>query len=516
MSRHIGIIIIILTIGILSGCRNDFSFAPSTGNLSFSRDTVYLDTVFTNIGSSTYTLKVYNKSKTDIAIPIIQLKNGTQSQYRLSVDGRTGNSFENVELLAKDSLFIFIETTVAIEEYAQNATEFLYTDAIQFDSGDYLQEVALVTLIKDAIFLYPQKYEDGTIESILLGLDQDGEEIRIEGVTLEDEELHFTNERPYVIYGYAAVSEGKTLVMDPGTRVHFHNSSGLLIGHQGRLEVNGALSTLSDEMENEVLFEGDRLEPGYTDIPGQWGTIWLSAGSTAQLTNLTIKNATVGLLAESNTNSTTTDFYLSRVQIHNSGTIGLYGLSARLEAVNSIFGNAGQISFYGHLGGSYQFTHCTFANYWNKSFRNLPAVLLDNYQTAEDQNTISVPLEKADFRNCIIDGTNPIEMLLEKNSSAAFNFKLDHCLLAFNDISGFYSSNPLYDFSNSSLYNQLIRNLDTDFNVPEKHDFSLRETSMARGIGSSEIALETPTDIKGYPRLPTVDAGAYQFNPFAN
>lgn len=74
MSRHIGIIIIILTIGILSGCRNDFSFAPSTGNLSFSRDTVYLDTVFTNIGSSTYTLKVYNKSKTDIAIPIIQLK----------------------------------------------------------------------------------------------------------------------------------------------------------------------------------------------------------------------------------------------------------------------------------------------------------------------------------------------------------------------------------------------------------------------------------------------------------
>lgn len=212
--------------------------------------------------------------------------------------------------------------------------------------------MALVTLIKDAIFLYPQKYEDGTIESILLGLDQDGEEIRIEGFTLEDEELHFTNERPYVIYGYAAVSEGKTLVMDPGTRVHFHNSSGLLIGHQGRLEVNGALSTLSDEMENEVLFEGDRLEPGYTDIPGQWGTIWLSAGSTAQLTNLTIKNATVGLLAESNTNSTTTDFYLSRVQIHNSGTIGLYGLSARLEAVNSIFGNAGQISFYGHLGGS--------------------------------------------------------------------------------------------------------------------------------------------------------------------
>lgn len=36
---------------------------------------------------------------------------------------------------------------------------------------------------------------------------------------------------------------------------------------------------------------------------------------------------------------------------------------------------------------------------------------------------------------------------------------------------------------------------------------------MARGIGSSEIALETPTDIKGYPRLPTVDAGPINLIP---
>lgn len=36
---------------------------------------------------------------------------------------------------------------------------------------------------------------------------------------------------------------------------------------------------------------------------------------------------------------------------------------------------------------------------------------------------------------------------------------------------------------------------------------------MARGIGSSEIALETPTDIKGYPRLPTVDAGPLNLIP---
>ena len=48
---------------VLSSCRKDFSSEISTGGeLSFSKDTVYLDTVFTNIGTSTYNLKVYNKS----------------------------------------------------------------------------------------------------------------------------------------------------------------------------------------------------------------------------------------------------------------------------------------------------------------------------------------------------------------------------------------------------------------------------------------------------------------------
>jgi len=55
----------------------------STGDLKFSRDTVYLDTVFTDIGSSTYTLKVYNNSKNDITIPTIQLGKGLNSKYRM-------------------------------------------------------------------------------------------------------------------------------------------------------------------------------------------------------------------------------------------------------------------------------------------------------------------------------------------------------------------------------------------------------------------------------------------------
>ena len=134
----------IITAAILllwSSCRKDFDFEQSTGNLQFSKDTVYLDTVFTNIGSSTYNLKVYNRSNKDIVIPTVRLTQGEASNYRLNVDGMAGKVFEDVELLAKDSMFIFIETTFDIQDVVTADNQFLYTDAIEFDSGNNLQTV---------------------------------------------------------------------------------------------------------------------------------------------------------------------------------------------------------------------------------------------------------------------------------------------------------------------------------------------------------------------------------------
>ena len=105
-------LVLMATVLLWSSCRNDFDSVPSTGNLEFSRDTVYLDTVFSNIGSSTYTLKVYNLSNDDINIPSVRLGQGENSNYRLNVDGIPGKVFDNVRIFAKDSIFIFIETTV--------------------------------------------------------------------------------------------------------------------------------------------------------------------------------------------------------------------------------------------------------------------------------------------------------------------------------------------------------------------------------------------------------------------
>jgi hypothetical protein len=70
----------------ICSCRSDFETVASTGDLTFSKDTIYLDTVFTNIGSSTYRLKVI-QVKNDITIPSIKLAKGLNSKYRMTVDG---------------------------------------------------------------------------------------------------------------------------------------------------------------------------------------------------------------------------------------------------------------------------------------------------------------------------------------------------------------------------------------------------------------------------------------------
>ena len=160
--KNATVFILLFLLVLWSSCRSDFESAETSGQLEFSKDTVFLDTVFSNLSTETYSLKVYNTSREDIFIPQVSLKNGENSLYRLNVDGVAGNSFDNVEILARDSVYIFIETTVPSGAVEEN--EFLYTDKLQFRSQSHLQEVPLVTLVKDAIFLFPKKDLQGIPE----------------------------------------------------------------------------------------------------------------------------------------------------------------------------------------------------------------------------------------------------------------------------------------------------------------------------------------------------------------
>lgn len=497
--RHYFALFIFGLLLAFGSCRTDFDTVASSGDLKFSKDTVYLDTVFKNIGSSTYQLKVYNKSKDDISIPTIQLKKGLNSKYRMTVDGMNGNNgkiFNNVTLLAKDSLYIFIETTADITD--ANPSDFLYTDEIQFDSGANLQEVALVTLIQDAVFLYPKRNPDGTKEKIQIEGKSVGGFYLDENDAVNGNELIFNNQKPYVIYGFAAVPENKTVTFEAGARVHFHANSGLFVDNKASLQINGNVST-TEKLENEVVFEGDRLEPEYSDVPGQWSSIILSKESTNHSINhLTLKNAVIGLNIK---NQDATAFPIKNTQIYNCAEYGILAQNARINGENIVINYSGLAGLSCVYGGNYSFTHCTFYNNWQSSSHF--AVNLSNSLTGATPETN--PLTQATFNNCIIYGSNTSEFNLSKNTSAAFVYQLNNCLLKFSSS----STNADYQFkTDTEHYNQIILNENPKFYNVNQNKFNIDTTSPAFAKGNQAYII--PLDIIGAMRTSPPDLGAYQ------
>ena len=496
LQYSLALIIGILLISITS-CRKDFSTIPSFGNLEFSQDTVFLDTIFTGIGSSTYSFKVYNKSNDDITIPNIALEKGNSSSYRLNVDGVPGKVFDEIDILANDSIFVFVETTSDVG----GTNELLYTDRVLFDNGNKQQDVDLVTLVKDANFIFPARNElTMEIDTLFLNNESTG----LLGRFLKDEELTITSEKPTVIYGFAAVPEGKTLTIEAGAKIHFHDNSGLIIDTGATLKVEGTL-------ESKVIFEGDRLEPNFNNIAGQWGAIWLRGGSVnSSIEHAVIKNAIVGLLVDGITNFRSPTLNIINSEVYNHSSFGILGRNTNIRGANLVIGDAGQASLAATLGGFYSFNHCTFANYWNNSLRQLPTVLVNNFITFQDENgeevTETLDLTSATFVNCIIDGSNNIEFLLDRVEGSSFNYSINNCMIQFNDTNDDFIDVAELDFTNE-FYRDVILNGNPNFRNTRENDFIIGQESDAIDKALRSIYRN---DILGVDRTMAPDIGAYQ------
>ena len=497
------ILLLIVSISITS-CRDDFEFEPSHGNeLRFSRDTVYLDTIFSNTSSSTYTLKVYNTSNKDIKIPKIQLKKGNDSQFRLSVDGRSGKSFDNIELLAKDSLFVFVESTVDIKNETQNK-EFLYIDQLEFQSGNNIQKVELVTLIKDAYFLYPQKITNNSYESIPFNNEE------LYGFFLDDNdaingnELHWKNNKPYVVYGYAAIPPQKTLTIDPGTEIHFHDQSGLMVYPDANIQALGTI-------QNPIIFQGDRLEPSFEDIPGQWDMIFFVQDSRGKISNAIIKNATIGLFI----NTKSHEIELDNLQIYNCSNYGIVGRAAKINGKNIVTNNIGKSALSLTYGGTYNFNHCTFANFWNRAGHK--AVAMDNYDGSLEFSL------NVSFKNSILFSSSSESLFLSpSNNGLNFNYQFDHCLIKFNDFSNTYFNKYPYNFDNATKFSNVLISRNNNQHYPFFENVTKNKMKITQnattliGFGSITNASLVPQDLLGNSRVNSPDLGAYQHVTITN
>ncbi|HBS52702.1 MAG TPA: hypothetical protein DD806_01720, partial [Flavobacterium sp.] len=367
-------------------------------------------------------------------------------------------------------------------------------------SGANLQKVELVTLVKDAVLLFPQRLSNGGKETIPVG------NKTVEGFYLDDTELHFTNQKAYVIYGYAGVPSGKTAIFDAGAKVYFHANSGLMIGNSASLQINGRSSSTS-QMENEVVFQGDRLQSDYANVPGQWETVWIDQGATnITINHLTIKNASIGLMIQNN-NGTSTN--IRNTQIYNSAHFGIVAQNGKINAENVVVNSAGEAALSCTYGGNYTFTHCTFNNNWNSSKQM--AVSLSNFKLGAVPETNA--LSKASFNNCIIYGAYTNELELSKKTGAAFEYQFNNCLIKMDAKAE--ATNPLYQFTNDPAhYNAILLNQDPKFQSSAKNKLNIDATSAAFAKGNASYII--PFDISGTMRTLPPDLGAYQSKPFVN
>ncbi len=516
--RYFFTIITIFILIFLSSCRKDFSTEFSSGNLLFSQDTIFFNRVFNNISSSTHQFTVKNNSDKDITIPTISLERGDDSFYRLNIDGIPGKSFNNITILAKDSIFVFSEATIDFSQITD--LDFMYRDKILFDTGSNQQEVELEAQVLDVHLIRPDRttIDDGfNYEEIVLGQDEEGNDISIRGTNLS-ENTTWLNDKPYLIYNYVGVPSGVTLTINAGARIHFHQNSGILVQNGGKLIINGSLSTTED-LENQVIIQGDRLEDDYAEVAGQWGTIWLMEGSSnSEINYTTIKNASIGLIVDSD-NSTQT-LTINNSQVYNTATFGIFARDAKITSKNTVISNNGNASLAISLGGNYNFTHCTLANYWRNSNRQNPTLSLSD--AFETQTTLYVANLFANFTNCIIYGSQSKEIALENNDdSTLFNFKFKNCLIKFDDPSHDFEDNPLYDFLNNDLFENNIFNTNPNFFNTDTSETAVNliigDDSAANNQADTSVLSDVilQKDILGVDRtIGNSDIGAYQHITF--
>jgi hypothetical protein len=444
-----------------SSCKKDILLSDDA--LSFSTDTVLFDTVFTTVGSSTKRFKIYNTSNNPVQVTSVTLDGGSSSSYRINVDGVSGTSFEDFTIPGNDSLYIFVEVTL---DPNNQTNPLIVEDQIRFLTNGIEQSVILAAWGQDAYFHYKDTNE-GT----------------------------WPNDKPHVIYDYAAVDSAKTLNIQPGTRIYLHNNA-LLFVYKGTLNINGGPNE-----QDKVVIQGDRLEPFYEDVKGQYYGIYFQEAKSSTINHAIIKNGTAGIHVFSD-DPGNTDYTLrvTNTEIYNHSSYGIFNYSGgRIYGENLNVHNNNQYAFFVLEGADYNFRHCQFLGLGTDG--NQPAIAIKNYLTRTDGITYVGPVNEGEIYNSIIYGSGESQIVYDTitdNGTVNISYNYEYNLITQEEV---LSSDP--NFSNN-LWNQ-----NPGFENEVEMIYKITSGSPCYDYGSSAYAV--PFDIDGNTRnLANPDIGAYE------
>ena len=287
----------IVASALLTACSDNDSFTTDRSHrLTFTTDTVRMDTLFATIPSSTYSFWVHNKSGDGLRLRSVRLERGGQSGFRVNVDGTFLNPVvNNLEVRNDDSIRVFVEVTAF--ENASDEPQLIEDNLLFALESGVEQKVNLRTYSWNA-----EQWRDVEIT---------------ESKTIE-------SSKPIVVYGGISVAATATLTIK-NTEMYFHDGAGIT--------VEGAL------VAENSLFRGDRLDHMFDYLPydrvsGQWQGITIKPHADGcQLTDCEIRNACDGLVAD------TTTVELKDCMIHNCKGFGLWAQVADVTVDNCVISN---------------------------------------------------------------------------------------------------------------------------------------------------------------------------------
>jgi hypothetical protein len=438
----------------LSSCRKNLSY--SKGNLTFSTDTVVFDTVFTTVGSTTKQFKLYNPSNKPLKIDQISLMGGDQSPFRINVDGVKGPLVSNLVVEAKDSLFVFVEVTLAVNN---QTLPMVVEDSIQFTTNGVNQYVQLAVWGQDAYFHYKDLNE---------------------GI--------WPNDKPHVIYGYAAVDSSKTLEIQAGTQLFMHKNA-ILYVYKGCLKIQGLLN-------QEVVIQGDRLESMYDDVPGQYYGIYFHQALPSVIDYAIIKNGTAGvhLYSEDPSNVSYT-LEMKNSRISNAARYGVFIYAgAKVKAENCIISKNQSHALLMLAGGDFNFNHCHLLGYGGSQ---VPAVGISNYfYNSLTGITTLGNIGEGTLSNSIVSGNLNNEIVVDTLSQGStVNLNIHYSLIKHQEI------------PTAAYFSNILWNVDPLFIDVAEGDFTFSNASPLQGSGTPSTVI---TDILGNSRNNPPDLGAYE------
>jgi hypothetical protein len=477
------IVSVLTVITFLFSCQKEQFENSASATIKFSKDTIMFDTVFSSIGSTTLRFKVYNPHDKSIRISKVFLGGAAKSNFRISVDGRSDFYVNNVEIPPKDSIYVFVEVTV---DPNGASSPLMIKDSIMFETNGNFQNVKLIAWGQDIHLFNAEIIKSQT----------------------------WLADKPYVIYSGILVDTLETLTIEAGVKIYFHR--GAFMAVKGKLIVKGT-------KDNPVVFQGDRLEKEYSDIPGQWGALALISPEEHELKYAIVKNALVGLQIGEYNGNYRPKLKMEDCMFTTMSYAGIYAFNADIKASNCIISNCNSYLATLFKGGDYSFNQCTFSNdsnMWRSG--NDPSVIISNYYTYYYNDSItgavkstkySGSLDRADFGNTIIYGPRYNELAFLKNTDGGtFNYKFDHCLLEADP-----ADNPkLYpdvDTSNNQYFIQCIWSKEPKFKSIAKLNYELDSLSPAIDKGSPVIGNLFPYDWNGVNRNSDAapDIGAFEW-----